>query len=140
MTLTERIKLLSAPLNHTFASIERKLEFGQGTIRKWDTNIPSADKLLKVAQLLDTTTDWLLTGKNLPENISVSGNVAGNNNIVNSNTGSVVIRNGQERPLTSEATELLNIYESLDPRKRHKIFDLALKLEDEMKESEKDKN
>jgi len=140
MTLTERIKLVCTPLNHTFASIERELKFGQGTIRKWDNSIPSADKLLKVAQLLNTSTDWLLTGKPLSENISVSGEVSGNNNIVGSNLGSVVIRNGQEQHLSSEATELLNIYESLDPRKRHKIFDLALKLESEMKEGEKNKN
>ena len=110
MTLTERIKLVCAPLNHTFASIERELEFGQGTIRKWDTSIPSADKLLKVAQLLNTTTDWLLTGKNLPENISISGNISGNNTIVSSNQSSVVIRNGQQHPLSDEVSEIIRIY------------------------------
>lgn len=65
MLLTERIKGLAEPLNLTFASIERDAGLGRGTIRKWDTNCPSADKLLKVANLLHTTVDFLLTGKNV---------------------------------------------------------------------------
>ena len=48
----------------TFASIEREIGIGRGTIRKWDTNCPAADRLLKVANLLNTTTDFLLTGDN----------------------------------------------------------------------------
>lgn len=64
MLLTERIKFLAKPLGMTFASIERDIDIGRGTIRKWDTNCPSADKLLKVANLLNTTTDFLLTGNN----------------------------------------------------------------------------
>lgn len=63
MTLTDRIRQLAEQNNMTFASIERELNFGRGTIRKWDINCPSADKLLKVANLLHTTVDYLLTGK-----------------------------------------------------------------------------
>ena len=62
MLLTDRIKSLAEPLNMTFASIERDVGIGRGTIRKWDTNCPAADRLLKVANLLNTTTDFLLTG------------------------------------------------------------------------------
>lgn len=62
MLLTERIRSLAEPLNMTFASIEREIGIGRGTIRKWDTNCPAADRLLKVANLLNTTTDFLLTG------------------------------------------------------------------------------
>ena len=62
MLLTDRIKSLAEPLNMTFASIERDVGIGRGTIRKWDTNCPAADRLLKVANLLNTTTDCLLTG------------------------------------------------------------------------------
>ena len=63
MTLTERIKDVAAPLGHSFASIEREANFGRGTIRKWDTNVPSADKLLKVATILNTSMDYLMSGK-----------------------------------------------------------------------------
>lgn len=63
MLLTERIKTLAEPLNMTFASIERDIGIGRGTIRKWDQNCPAADKLLKVANLLNTTMDYLMTGQ-----------------------------------------------------------------------------
>ncbi len=62
MLLTERIKMLAEPLNMTFASLERDAGIGRGTIRKWDTNCPSADKLLKVANLLNSSMDYLMTG------------------------------------------------------------------------------
>ena len=62
LLLTDRIKSLAEPLNMTFASTERDVGIGRGTIRKWDTNCPAADRLLKVANLLNTTTDFLLTG------------------------------------------------------------------------------
>lgn len=63
MLLTERIKTLAEPLHMTFASIERDIGIGRGTIRKWDTNCPAADKLLKVANLLNTTMEYLMTGQ-----------------------------------------------------------------------------
>ena len=62
LTLTERIKTLAEPNGLTFAEIERRAALGRGTIRKWDTNIPSADKLLRVANLLDTSMEYLLIG------------------------------------------------------------------------------
>ena len=60
LLLTERIKMLAEPLHMTFASIERDIGIGRGTIRKWDMNCPAADKLLKVANLLGTTMDYLI--------------------------------------------------------------------------------
>jgi transcriptional regulator with XRE-family HTH domain len=63
LLLTERIKMLAEPLHMTFASIERDIGIGRGTIRKWDMNCPAADKLLKVANLLGTTMDYLMTGE-----------------------------------------------------------------------------
>jgi repressor LexA len=71
MNLTDRIRSIAAEEGHTFASIERSLSFGQGTIRKWDKSSPSCDKLLRVANLLSVSTDYLLTGietsSNVPE-------------------------------------------------------------------------
>ncbi len=71
MLLTERIKMLAEPLHMTFASIEREIGIGRGTIRKWDTNCPAADKLLKVANLLNTTMDYLMTGHTNSNTISM---------------------------------------------------------------------
>lgn len=60
MSLVERIKYLCKHRKITVASLERTLEFGNGTIRKWDKAYPSADKLKKVADYFGVTTDYLL--------------------------------------------------------------------------------
>ena len=62
MQLTDRIKKIAEKKGLTFAEIERQLDFGNGTLRRWDKSSPASDKLLKLANLLDTTTDFLLTG------------------------------------------------------------------------------
>ena len=63
MSILNRIKELLKEYDYTLASLEREANLGQGTIRRWDTNIPSADKLYSVANLLNTSVDYLLTGK-----------------------------------------------------------------------------
>ncbi len=63
MTLTERIKKLADLNSMTFASLEREAQIGRGTIRKWDTNCPSADKLQRIAEILTWSMDYLMDGK-----------------------------------------------------------------------------
>lgn len=78
MTLTERIKKLADLNSMTFASLEREAQIGRGTIRKWDTNCPSADKLQRIAEILNCSIDYLVSGKyatssvNTEESISIS--------------------------------------------------------------------
>lgn len=63
MDLFERIKSISQNQGFNIKALEQQAGFGNGTIRRWGTNIPSADKLLKIANLLNTTCEYLLTGK-----------------------------------------------------------------------------
>ena len=75
MLLTERIKEKAKPLGHTFASIERSVGIGNGAIRRWDTNSPSAANLKAVADFLNCSMEYLLTGednKNETSNITAS--------------------------------------------------------------------
>lgn len=60
MDLTERIKALCDGKNTTFAGLERDLQLGQGTIRKWDKSSPSIEKLQKVADYFDVSLDYLV--------------------------------------------------------------------------------
>jgi transcriptional regulator with XRE-family HTH domain len=50
----------------TYAELERELGFGNGTIRRWEKSLPSVDKILKIAQYFNVTTDYLLTGADPP--------------------------------------------------------------------------
>lgn len=60
MSLVNKIKILCDEKGMTFASLERELKFGNGTIRKWDNATPSGDKLAKVADFFNVSVDYLL--------------------------------------------------------------------------------
>lgn len=63
--LLERIKNLLKEHSMTLAELERKLNFGNGSMSRWDRSMPSVDKIQKVADFFDVSTDYLLgrTGK-----------------------------------------------------------------------------
>lgn len=58
--LLERVKKLANERKMTIAELERKLDFGQGSIRKWDKQSPSAERLNKVADYFEVSVDYLL--------------------------------------------------------------------------------
>ncbi|MGJ0714016.1 helix-turn-helix domain-containing protein [Enterococcus raffinosus] len=44
----------------SIAELERKLDFANSSIRKWDERTPGVDKIQKVADFFDVSTDYLL--------------------------------------------------------------------------------
>lgn len=60
MTLLDRIKILCDAKGETLASLERKMDFGNGTIRRWGDTTPSGDKLAKIADFFNVSVDYLL--------------------------------------------------------------------------------
>ncbi len=66
----DRIKALAAEKGVTIAKIESCLGLSNGIIGKWKTQDPSAHKLHLVADYLNTSVDYLLTGNSFCEDIS----------------------------------------------------------------------
>lgn len=60
MTLLTRIKMLCLQNNTTISKLEKELEFGNGTISRWDNATPSGDRLAKVADRFNVSVDYLL--------------------------------------------------------------------------------
>jgi len=60
MSLVERIQGLCSKNNTTLIGLEREIGLGRGTIRNWDTNSPSIDKVQKVADFFDVSIDEIL--------------------------------------------------------------------------------
>ena len=60
MTITDRIKELCDRKSITIAALERTLDFGNGTIRRWSTTSPSVDKLKMVADYFGVNVDYLI--------------------------------------------------------------------------------
>lgn len=63
MTLVDRIKLKCKENHTSMNALEDELGFGNGTLRRWDERTPGADRLLILANRLNISVDWLLTGK-----------------------------------------------------------------------------
>lgn len=62
MSLVGRIQDLCSSKNTTLIGLEREIGLGRGTIRNWDKNSPSVDKIQKVAEYFGVSTDYLLYG------------------------------------------------------------------------------
>jgi transcriptional regulator with XRE-family HTH domain len=60
MNIYEKILALSKFYKISVSALEKKLELGNGTIKKWGNTVPSADRLAKVADFFDVSVDYLL--------------------------------------------------------------------------------
>jgi transcriptional regulator with XRE-family HTH domain len=59
-TIVNTIKTLCDDNNISIGDLERKLEFSQGLISRWDKNSPSIDKMVSVADFFQVSIDYLL--------------------------------------------------------------------------------
>ncbi|VIV83320.1 repressor protein [Streptococcus pneumoniae] len=60
MTILDRIRSLANNRKVTLAELERNLNFSNGSLRKWETSTPSGDKIEKIADYFNVSTDYLL--------------------------------------------------------------------------------
>lgn len=58
--LLERVDKLIEEHSMSRAELERKLDISHGSIRNWNKSIPSVQKIQKVADFFDVSTDYLL--------------------------------------------------------------------------------
>ncbi len=69
MELIERIENTCKQKGYSIMRLEKESGLSNGQIRKWRTQKPSYDKVESVANTLNVTIDWLITGKD-PENLT----------------------------------------------------------------------
>jgi transcriptional regulator with XRE-family HTH domain len=60
MTLVEKIQKLCEERNTNVANLQKEMGFSNGTIYRWDKNLPSVDKVKKVAKYFGVSMDYLL--------------------------------------------------------------------------------
>ena len=63
MQIVERIKKRCKEKGTTMGTLEKELGFANGSIRRWDERVPGIDRVSELANRLEVTIDWLLTGK-----------------------------------------------------------------------------
>ncbi len=69
--LLDRVKQLINEHAMTMAELERKLDLSQGSIRNWGRSIPSGDKIKKVADFFDVSTDYLLGRTDIRKSVNI---------------------------------------------------------------------
>lgn len=68
MGLYEQIRDVAKTKGYSINRLEQELGFARSSINKFNKNAPSADKLQKVAEMLDVTVDYLMTGNTGDDN------------------------------------------------------------------------
>lgn len=63
MSIVDRIREAAKKKGITIPQLERELGFGNRSVYKWDKNSPSIDKIISVANFLNTSVSWIATGK-----------------------------------------------------------------------------
>ena len=60
MTTFERVKKLADSQKISILELESRLGFGKNSLYRWKTSYPASDKLQKVADYFNVSTDYLL--------------------------------------------------------------------------------
>lgn len=67
MSIVKRIQNLCSSKNTTLIGLEREIGLGRGTIRNWDNNSPSVEKIQKVAEYFGVSINRILYGTDTRE-------------------------------------------------------------------------
>lgn len=101
MSIVDRIKIKAKEKKITLSYIEKELGFSKSSIRKWDLNSPSCDKIIKLASFLNVSTDYILLGKSNIEDSKIESNT--------------------EKVFTPDENELIKEYRKLDLKGKTKV-------------------
>ena len=71
MALYEKIRELAAQRGISIRKLEENLGFANATLRRWDTNKPSIDKIQAVARYFRVSVDYLLDEEEYMKDLSV---------------------------------------------------------------------
>ena len=134
MNINQRIFDLLEQNNRTQKEFADSIKISQQTVNTWKMrgSSPPVELISSIADFFSVTVEWLLTGEekasaNAYNVSSVSGGAVFQDV---GNSGTLTI-NGSPKELSGEILELIRIYESLDVKSRHKLMDVAFKLEEE---------
>lgn len=102
MSIVDRIEDVIKAKGLTFKRLERECGLGNGTIKRWETQSPRLEGLMKVSEYLQVSLDYLAFGSSETETF----------NSTSSN-----------KPLKESEASLIAMYRFLDDRDREDILD-----------------
>lgn len=60
--LSGRVKKIAKEKGISIAELERAVGVSPNSIHRWNNNIPSMDKIIKVAEVLETNVEFIING------------------------------------------------------------------------------
>lgn len=127
----ERLKKLRREANITQKALADYLGVVPSAVGKYElysSSYPSIEALLKISDFFNVSTDYLLKGTEPTRAVDNSINKGNNNGPIVNSIGSNVVINNKE--LSPEVMELVNIYEKLNGRDRLKLLNFAVEIEE----------
>ena len=129
----ERLRKLRLSKDLSQGDLAAQLGVVPSSVGKYERvadSFPSVEILIKISDFFGVTLDYLLKGTETTPSVenNISGQIS-NSPFIQANHGGVVI-NGENKPLSPEAVELLRIYETLGGRDRWKLLNFAVELEE----------
>ena len=126
-----RLKRLRQVADLSQTELAEKLDVGVSAVNKYEklnNAFPSMPVLLKLSEIFEVTTDYLLKGINTSSTVenNVNGDVT-NSSVIQANQCGMAVINQAYSP---EAEELANIYTRLKGKERIKLLNYAVKLEE----------
>ncbi len=130
--LYERIKQCANERKISITNLEKALGFGNGTIGKWKTYMPSTTKIQKVADYFGKPIEYFLQGEE-PAMQNV-GNVL-NNSINESDNAVLIIHQDEENSgLSKQELEIISTYRELGIAQQAEFIQFLLKLKSDKSE------
>ena len=127
----ERLRRLRRNANYTQAELSSMLGVVTSSVGKYESaadSYPSVEILVKLAEIFDVSTDYLLRGLSVAPVLENNGTLNANA-FIQANSGDVSVdSNSVQSP---EAEELLKIYKNLTGLKRLELLSYAFKLSQE---------
>ncbi len=130
MTINERVFSLLSERHVSQKDFATACGINPRNVSSWQVRgtDPPASSICKIADFFGVSVEWLLSGEDRPRSSYVNnGSVNGN---LGPHTGAIVIRNGGERVLSAECSELVRVYESLEIRDRMRLLNAAFEIAD----------
>ena len=130
MTIYERMFALLSERRVSQKQFASSVGINPRNVSSWQTRgtDPPANVICKIAEFFGVSVEWLLSGEEHPHSSYVNnGSVSGN---LGPHTGTIIVRNGGERVLSEECSELVRVYESLDVRQRIQLLKCAFEIAD----------
>lgn len=132
MNLYEKIKELAKQKQVSIRQVEEKLGFGNGTLNRWRTVTPSADKVRDIADYFHVSVDYLLGRTNFKNHSDILNKVENLNSsteeffdlveILNANTPDEVKRQDlQDFTVLNSFSSFTSNYETLSSNQRWHI-------------------